>query len=118
MTADIRTPAQREAAAMYPDKGGVSAVGYRVAVERGYELGAARVTPTREQIARKLAMTDDYDGCFERIDAWESLEQWERDAQPQDEPATDREDAEFWLRRADAVAELLQELAEGGSRCP
>lgn len=74
----------------------------------GAVWGAALVTPTREQIARTLAMTDDYDGCFERIDEWEALEQWERDAQPQEAPSSELEDADFWMRRADAVLALFR----------
>lgn len=62
----------------------------------------------REDIARAMALTDDYDGCFERIDEWEALEQWEREANPEEEPLTDREDAEWWLKRADSVLKVLR----------
>ncbi len=61
------------------------------------------LTANREKTARTLAMVDDYDGCFERVDQWNALEQWERDAYPDEEPHSDREDCEFWLRRADAL---------------
>lgn len=63
----------------------------------------------REQIARAMALVDDYDGCFERIDEWNALDQWERDAQPQEEPASDYEDAEWWRKRADAVMPLVSD---------
>ena len=57
----------------------------------------------REELAAVLAMVDEYDGCFERVAEWEALEQWERDAYPENEPHTDREDCEWWLKRADAL---------------
>ena len=81
----------------------------------GAVWGAALVAPTREQIARVIALTDDYDGCFERIDDWEALEQWERDAHPDEEPISEREDAKFWLRRAESVLVLMRGLGEVGS---
>lgn len=82
-----------------------------VAVEAGFHFATLSVLAgnptTREAIARKLALVDDENGCFERVDEWEALEQWERDAQPQEEPMSDREDCEYWLRRADAVMPLV-----------
>lgn len=61
----------------------------------------------REELAAVLAMTGDYDGCFERVAEWEALEQWERDADPENEPHSDREDCEWWLKRADALLASL-----------
>lgn len=64
-----------------------------------------------ERAARAAAILGDYDGCFERIDEWNALQQWERDAHPDEEPLTEREDAEFWTSRS-RVAILA---AVGGS---
>jgi hypothetical protein len=61
-----------------------------------------------EAIARFLALVDDYDGCFERIDEWEALPDWEKQAHPDEEPMSDREDAEWWLRRARALVAALR----------
>lgn len=57
----------------------------------------------REALGEVLALVDDYDGCHERVRQWEATEQWEKDAHPDEEPFSDREDAESWNRRADAA---------------
>jgi hypothetical protein len=53
-------------------------------------------------LAKAQAIHGGYDGCFERIDQWWALEQWEREAQPQEFPYTDYEDAAAWVVRARA----------------
>jgi len=55
----------------------------------------------RETLGEIIALTNNYDGCHERIRLWESREDWEK-TDP-GEVATDREDAEFWNLRADSV---------------
>jgi len=65
------------------------------------------VTIDREALGEILALVDDHDGCHARVREWEALEQWEKDAHPDEEPFTDREDAEWWNRRADAVIARL-----------
>lgn len=56
---------------------------------------------TRDELARILAICDDYDGCFERVDEWEATPEDER--RDDDYPASDYEDCQWWLRRADAA---------------
>ena len=58
-----------------------------------------RCAPSHEEIARELADEGD-DGCFDRIDEWEGREEWEREAYPDDYPASDYEDARYWTRLA------------------
>lgn len=59
-----------------------------------------------EQAARVLALTDDYDGCFERIDAWTAATAEQRECGDVEEPmSSDDEDCEFWRRRARALAD-------------
>lgn len=74
-------------------------------------FAAEQVTITNdervEKIARVMALVDDYDGCFERIDEWEAQPDWEKEAHPEEEPFSDREDAAFWIRRAQAVVAAL-----------
>ena len=53
-------------------------------------------------LAKAQAIHGDYDGCFERIDEWWALEQWDREAHPQEFPDTDYEDAAAWVIRARA----------------
>ncbi|ONI62659.1 hypothetical protein CSIV_14385 [Microbacterium sp. CSI-V] len=53
--------------------------------------------------ARAAALHADYEGCFLRIDEWEALEEWEREAHPENRPDTDYEDAEFWRTRTRAA---------------
>lgn len=57
------------------------------------------VQPSVEEVARALADESD-DGCFDRIDEWESQEDWEREAYPDNHPTSDYEDAEHWTRLA------------------
>ena len=72
------------------------------------------VAVDRESLGEILALVDDHDGCHARVREWEGLEQWEKDAHPDEEPCTDREDAEWWNRRADAViAHLAARPATG-----
>lgn len=61
---------------------------------------------TRDELARALAICDDYDGCFERVDEWEATPEDER--HDDNYPASDYEDCQWWLRRADAALELLR----------
>lgn len=65
------------------------------------------VKPGREEVARALALVGDYDGCFERLDAWAAASSEARECGDVEEPmSTDGEDAEWWLKRADAVLDL------------
>lgn len=58
-----------------------------------------------ERAARVLALTGDYDGCFERLDTWESATPEQRECGEVEEPMlTDAEDAEWWRKRARALA--------------
>jgi hypothetical protein len=57
----------------------------------------------REELGEILALVDDYEGSHERVREWEASEQWEKDAHPDNEPFSDREDAEWWNKRADAA---------------
>ena len=66
------------------------------------------VKPSREEVARALALVGDYDGCFERLDAWAAASSEARECGDVEEPmSTDGEDAEWWLKRADAILDLL-----------
>ena len=60
-------------------------------------------TPLHEQIARSLALTDDYDGCFERLDGTD----------PEGPLSTDEEDAEWWRKRAAAVLPIIAAEVQG-----
>ena len=58
-----------------------------------------------ERAARVLALTGDYDGCFERLDAWESATPEQRECGEVEEPMlTDADDAEWWRKRARTLA--------------
>lgn len=71
------------------------------------------VKPGREEVARALALVGDYDGCFERLDAWAAASSEARECGDVEEPmSTDGEDAEWWLKRADAVLSLLPGRSE------
>ena len=71
------------------------------------------VKPSREEVARALALVGDYDGCFERLDAWAAASSEARECGDVEEPmSTDGEDAEWWLKRADAVLSLLPGRSE------
>ena len=73
------------------------------------------VKPGREEVARALALVGDYDGCFERLDAWAAASSEARECGDVEEPmSTDGEDAEWWLKRADAVLSLLPGRSEAG----
>lgn len=67
-------------------------------------------TPTidRDALAEKMALVDEYDGCFDRIREWEALPDWEREAHPDERPHTDYEDREFWRKRADVALALIE----------
>ena len=71
----------------------------------------------RLALGEALAMTDRYDGCHERVREWEALPGWEREAHPENYPASDIEDAEWWNRRADSAMAWFKEnlTAAGGS---
>ena len=63
-----------------------------------------------------MAITDDYDGCFERVESWKNASQEQRDYGEVEEPLSfDDEDCEVWLRRADAVLALIRESLSGES---
>lgn len=103
MTADIRTAAQREAGQLFRpqemmlhDRTVVDlADPWREAFVAGAVWAAARVTPTREQIAEVVRLADG---------EWNLRE------------GTDREDPRtHGTAVADAVLALMQGLAEGGS---
>ena len=69
--------------------------------------------PSREEVARALALVGDYDGCFERLDAWAAASSEARECGDVEEPmSTDGEDAEWWLKRADAILDLLPGRSE------
>lgn len=68
---------------------------------------------TLEAIARATAIDGDEDGCFLRVDAWNALEPWERDAQPGEYPRSDIEDCEYWRSKAKAVVAALRARAVG-----
>ena len=71
------------------------------------------VKPDRETVARALALVGDYDGCFERLDAWAAASAEARECGDVEEPmSTDAEDAEWWLKRADAALSLLPGRSE------
>lgn len=71
------------------------------------------VKPSREEVARALALVGDYDGCFERLDAWAAASSEARECGDVEEPmSADGEDAEWWLKRADAVLSLLPGRSE------
>ena len=85
--------------------------------ERDAALAVVRdhlpVKPDREAVARALALVGDYDGCFERLDAWAAASSEARECGDVEEPmSTDGEDAEWWLKRADAVLSLLPGRSE------
>lgn len=73
-----------------------------------------------ERAARALALVDDYDGCFERIDEWERTpveDQWEIE-----EPGSDDyESAEDWRKKARTLAAaglLASPVREPGIEIP
>ena len=71
------------------------------------------VKPGREDVARALALVGDYDGCFERRDAWAAASAEARECGDVEEPmSTDAEDAEWWLKRAEAALDLLPGRSE------
>lgn len=74
-----------------------------------------------EQAARVMAMVGDYDGYFERLDAWAAATDEERETGELEEPLSyDQGDAEFWLSRAQALADagLLPTEVEWGVKYP
>lgn len=85
----------------------VAALLDHLAEVRAAEWQAGRL-PSEDDIARVLALTDDYDGCFERMDAWSAATDEQQLLGLVEEPlSTDPEDCEFWLTRARAVLALL-----------
>lgn len=74
---------------------------------------------TRDELARILAICDDYDGCFERVDEWEATPEDER--HDDDYPASDYEDCQWWLKRSDAALAagyVKADLEEWGVQSP
>lgn len=62
------------------------------------------VTPEAiEAAARAWAIHRETDGCFERVDAWEALEEWEREAHPDEYPESDYEDCATYRSFATAA---------------
>ena len=61
-----------------------------------------------EQMAEAMALAGDEDGCFERVKDWEALEQWEKDAHPDERPHGDYEDCEYWRVKAGAAYAVVQ----------
>jgi hypothetical protein len=57
----------------------------------------------REALGEVLARVGDDDWCHERVREWDTREQWEKDAYADDEPHSEREDVEWWNKRADAA---------------
>jgi hypothetical protein len=55
-----------------------------------------------------MAADLDEDHCFKRFDEWLALEQWERDAQPDEDPACGGalEDCEYWRHKAFAALSI------------
>lgn len=81
---------------------GVSPEHYAERVEDARRMLPGLIGVSDEMVeagARASAIYQDYDGCFERLDAWAALEQWERDAHPEEEPTGDAEDAQWWRDR-------------------
>lgn len=70
-----------------------------------------------EKAARVMALVDDRDGCFERIDEWERTPEDER--RDDDYPGSDYEDAEWWRKRARAALDAVwpETTTEWGVRC-
>ena len=99
-----------EAAGILPwTNGGARIVRTALAVVREH----LPVKPSREEVARALALVGDYDGCFERLDAWAAASSEARECGDVEEPmSTDGEDAEWWLKRADAILDLLPGRSE------
>lgn len=58
-----------------------------------------------EAAARAMAILDDNDGCFLEVDAWKAMEDWERDAHPENYPGMSIEDCAYWIRVAKAGLE-------------
>lgn len=56
-----------------------------------------------DRMAEAAALYEDHDGCFERIRDWEALEEWEREAHPDNHPGSDYEDAAVWRGRIRAA---------------
>jgi hypothetical protein len=62
-----------------------------------------RSDEVREAVARAMAIHDDYDGCFERLDGTD-------DEEPM---STDQEDADWWCERSTAALAVLREMVGG-----
>jgi hypothetical protein len=58
-----------------------------------------------DRVAAAIAKAADADYWIDEIAAWDSQEQWERDAQPQEEPLSAYEDREWFRKQARAVLE-------------
>lgn len=75
--------------------------------------------PRIEAAARAWAIHDETDGCFERVDAWGVLEDWEREAYPDEYPGSDYEDCANYRERAAsalAAADAVDPLRRPGHR--
>jgi len=59
-----------------------------------------------------MAADLDEDHCFKLFDEWLALEQWERDAQPDEDPARGGalEDCEYWRHKAFAALSYVVPL--------
>lgn len=75
--------------------------------------------PRIDAAARAWAIHREHDGCFERVDAWEALEDWEREAHPDEYPESDYEDRDTYLSFATAAlaaADAVDPLRKPGHR--
>lgn len=84
-------------------------------------VGVELTPEATEAAARALAHTFGADDCFERVDEWEALEDWEREAHPDERPGFDYEDCSNYRRSATAAltaaypimaAEVLRDTAK------
>jgi hypothetical protein len=82
-----------------------------VEIENTDDVLVPRTLPTREQVAEAIAKSQDADYWTDEIAAWEALEQWERDAQPDNYPGMAYEDRTNYLDNADAVLALIDKGA-------
>lgn len=68
-----------------------------------------------EAAARAMAILKDEDGCFLEVDAWNALEEWEREAHPENYPGADIEDCAYWLEKARAALEAAAPFIRAGA---